>query len=151
MKKPFIAFGALFVLAFAFMAFGGIKRIENHAAIAKSPVFVVAEPDQIIKRTKKSRESFKVTFTYMAAGTSYKIESDYFDTLAEAEAMAAAPVQIAYAKTAPAEGVFKSEFDKRDPGEGTTSALVEAGGIGLVIAILGTIVLLWQFPWFRRA
>lgn len=151
MKKSLIAFVVLFVVGFAFMAFAGIKKIENHVAIAKSPVFVTAEPDQIIKRTKKSRESFKVSFNYMAAGTSYKIESEYFDTLAEAEAMAAAPVQIAYATTAPADGIFKTEFDARDPKEGTTSALVEAGGIGLVIAIIGTIVLLWQFPWFRRA
>lgn len=151
MKKPLIAFGVLFVLAFAVMAFAGIRKIENHVAIAKSPVFVHATAEGITKKTKKGRESFKVTYTYVAAGNSYKIDSEYVDTLAEAETMAGAPVQIAYATTAPADGVFKTEFDQRDPTEGTASALVEAGGIGLVIAIIGTIALLWQFPWFRRA
>lgn len=151
MKKPLITFSALLVLAFTVSAYYEIAKIDTNAAIAKSPAFVVATPEGITTRTKKSRETFQVNFTYEVAGTMYKIDSEWMDTEAEAVALGSKPVQIAYATTAPAEGVFKSEFDRRDPNEGIASALTTAAGLALLGAIIGTLALLWQFPWLRRS
>ena len=151
MKKPLITFVVLLILAFGITAFVEISKIDNHVAIAKSPAFVVATPEGITKKTKKSRETFQVNFTYTVAGTPYKIDSHWMDTEAQAVAFGSTPVQIAYATTAPADGIFKSEFDKRDPKEGMMSALTTAAGLGLLGAFIGTLALLGQFPWLRRS
>ena len=103
MKKPLITFVSLLVLAFGICAFLEISKIGNHAAIAKSPAFVAATPEGITKKTKKSRDTFQVNFTYAAAGSTYKIDSHWMDTEAEAVAFGSGPVQIAYAATAPAD------------------------------------------------
>lgn len=150
MKKPLITFLVVFAIAFGVVATAEINKIDTNVAIAKSPAFVLATPEGITKRTKKSRESFQVNYTYDVAGTSYKKDTDWMDTVAEAEALAATPVQIAYATSKPADGVFKSDYDKRDPNEGMMSALLSAAGFGLLGGIVGTLILLWQFPWLRR-
>ena len=41
------------------------------------------------------------------------------------------------------------KIDARDPNEGILSALLGAGGFGLVAAFIGTLVLLWKFPSLR--
>lgn len=151
MKKPLIAFVVLFALAFGLVVTGEIHKLDTEAAIAKAPVFVVATPAGITKKTKKSRESFQVNYTYTVAGTTYPMDTPFMDTEAEALAMAAAPVEIAYAANAPAMAEFKSDFDKRDPNAGMGGALLTAAGLGLLGAIIGTLVLMWKFPWFRRA
>jgi len=151
MKKPIMTFLALLVLAFGITAFVEISKIGNHAAIAKSPGFVAATPEGITKKTKNSRDTFQVNFTYAAAGSTYKIDSHWMDTQAEALAFGSGPVQIAFATTAPADGIFKREFDQRDPKEGIMSALITAAGLGLLGAFLGTLALLWQLPWLRRS
>ena len=150
MKKPLITFLVVFVLAFGILATVEIQKIDTNVAIAKSPAFVLAAVEGITKKTKKSRETFQVNYSYAVAGTTYKLDTEWLDTVAEAEALAGTAVQIAYATTAPAHGVFKSDFDKRDPKEGIASALVSAAGFGLLGAIIGTLALLWQFPWLRR-
>lgn len=149
MKKPFITFLVLFALAFAVFASINIKKIDTHNAIAKAPAFVLATPEGITKKTKKSRETFQVNYTYAVDGATFKKDTEWFDTVAEAEKMAASPVQIAYPAGKPDDSVFKSEFDARDPNEGILSALLGAGGFGLVAAFIGTLVLLWKFPSLR--
>lgn len=151
MKKPLIAFAVVFAVVFGLLAAMEIGKINNNVAIAKSPAFVLANPAGITKKTKKSRETFQVNYTYAVAGTTYKIDTPWMDTAAEAEALIETPVQVAYATTAPADGVFKSDFDKRDPKEGIPSALATAGGFGLIASLLITLFLAWKFPWLRRA
>ncbi|MDQ1835477.1 hypothetical protein [Massilia scottii] len=112
---------------------------------------MVAKPDGIIKRTKKSRDTYQVKLSYSIAGINYNMDSDWFDTVAEAEALANSPVQIAYDSIKPENAVFRSDFDKRDPNEGTVSALISAGGLGSVMALLLTAVLLYKFPSLRRS
>lgn len=150
MKKPLIAFAVVFAILFGFFATIGIQKINTNAAIAKAPAFVLAEAAGITKKTKKSRETFQVNFTYAVAGATYKIDSDWMDTVAQAEALAASPVEIAYAASAPADGVFKSEFDKRDVTEGVTGAVGKAAGLGFLVAIFATLFLIWKFPVLRR-
>ena len=149
MKKPIITFLVVFAIAFGIVATAEIHKIDTNVAIAKSPAYVLATPEGITKKTKKSRETFQVNYTYTVAGTTYKIDTDWKNTVAEAEAMAATPVQIAYATTAPADGVFKTDFDKRDPNESTAGALASAALFGLFGAIIGTLILLWKFPGLR--
>ncbi len=151
MKKPLLAFAGVFAILFGLFVTIGIQQMNNYAAIAKSPAYVLAAPEGITKKTKKSREKFQVNFSYAVAGTTYKIDSDWMSTVAEAEALAATPVQIAYATTAPADAVFKSDFDKRDAGEGVSSVLGKAAGLGFLLAIVGTLLLIWKFPVLRRA
>jgi hypothetical protein len=151
MKKPLIAFLVVFALAFGLFASIGIEQVNTNVAIAKSPAFVLATPEGITKKTKKSRETFQVNYTYAVAGTTYKLDTDWMSTVAEAEALAATPVQVAYATTAPSHGVFKTDFDKRDPKESIVGALTTAAGIGLLASIFITLVLVWKFPWLRRA
>lgn len=151
MKKPLIAFLVVFAIAFGIFASAEIKKIDTNAAIAKAPVFVLATPEGITKKTKKGRTSFQVNYTYPVAGSSYAIDTDFFDTEAEAMALAETPVQVAYAATRPADGVFKSEFDKRDPNAGMGSAVMSAAAFGLLLSIVVTMVLLWKFPWLRTA
>ncbi|MDQ1924111.1 hypothetical protein [Massilia pseudoviolaceinigra] len=151
MKKPLITFFVVFAIAFGIMAAINIKKIETNVAIAKAPAFVVAKPDGIIKRTKKSRDTYQVKFSYSIAGINYNMDSDWFDTVAEAEALAKSPVQIAYDSIKPENAVFRSDFDKRDPNEVTISALISAGGLGLFMALLLTAVLLYKFPSLRRS
>lgn len=149
MKKPFITFLVLFALAFAIFTAVNIKKIDTHNAIAKSPAFVLATPEGITKKTKKGRVTYQVNYTYAVDGATFKKNTDWFDTVEEAEKMAASPVQIAYPTGKPDDSVFKSEFDTRDPNEGIMSALLNAGGIGLFVALIGTLVLLWKFPSLR--
>jgi hypothetical protein len=149
MKKPLITFLVLFAIVFAVFATANIKKIDTHVAIAKSPVFVLATPEGITKKTKKSRVTYQVNYTYAVDGTTYKRNTEWFDTVEEAEKMAASPVQIAYPTGKPDDSVFKSEFDSRDPNEGMMSALLSAGGIGLFAAFIGTLILLWKFPSLR--
>jgi hypothetical protein len=151
MKKPLIAFVVLFALAFGVVVSGEINKLDTEAAIAKAPVFVLAEPAGITKKTKKGRESYQVNYTYTVAGTSYPMDTAFMSTEAEALAMAASPVQIVYAANTPAVAEFKSDFDSRDPKAGMGGALLTAAGLGLLLAIIGTLVLMWKFPWFRRA
>ncbi len=150
MKKPIITFLVVFAIAFGLIATGEIHKIDNHVAIAKSPAFVLATAEGITKKTKKSRETFQVNYTYAVAGTTYKIDTSWMNSVAEAEAMAATPVQIAYATTAPADGIFKSDFDKRDPTESTAGALGNAAEFGLIGALILTLLLVWKFPSLRR-
>lgn len=150
MKKPVIAFAVIFVAAFALFASEGMDKLDNHAAIEKSPAFVVATPDGIMEKTKKGNKTYQVNYTYVADGKPYKIDTEWFGTAAEAEAMAASQVQVAYATTAPAQGIFKSEYDQRDPKAGKMGAMATAAGTALLAGIIGTLLLLWQFPWFRR-
>lgn len=149
MKKPLITFLVLFALAFAVFTTINIKKIDTHTAIAKSPVFVLATPEGITKKTKKSRVTYQVNYSYAVDGASFKKDTEWFDTVEEAEKMAASPVQIAFATGKPDDSVFKSEFDTRDPKEGILSALLGAAGIGLAMAFVGTLVLLWKFPSLR--
>ncbi|MDM5177939.1 hypothetical protein PO883_12130 [Massilia sp. DJPM01] len=149
MKKPLITFLAVFAIAFAIIATVNIKKIDTNIAIAHAPAFVVAKPDGITKRTKKSRVTYQVNFSYSIAGINYKMDSDWLDTVADAETLASSPVQIAYDSTKPENAVFRSDFDKRDPNEGTVSALISAGGLGLFLALLVTAVLLYKFPSLR--
>jgi hypothetical protein len=150
MKKPLIAFAVVFAILFGLFATIGIQQINTNAAIAKAPAYVLATPEGITKKTKKSRETFQVNFTYAVAGTTYKIDSDWMSTVAEAEALAATPVQIAYAASAPADGVFKSDFDKRDVTESVPGAVSKAAGLGFLLAIFATLFLIWKFPVLRR-
>ncbi len=150
MKKPLIAFAAIFVVAFGMLAAANMGKIDNNAAIAKSPAFVLATPEGIMEKTKKGNKTYQVKYNYMADGKIYKIDTEWFDTAAEAEAMAASPVQVAYATTAPDKGIFKTEFDQRDPKAGKMGAMASAAGTAVIIGILGALALLWQFPWFRR-
>lgn len=66
-------------------------------------------------------------------------------------ALAASPVQIACATTAPADAVFKSGFDQRDAAEGVSAIVGKAAGLGFLLAIVGTLFLVWKFPVLRRA
>ncbi|HEX8613903.1 MAG TPA: hypothetical protein VF800_21715 [Telluria sp.] len=150
MKKPFITFLVLFALAFAVFTAVNIKKVDTHAAIAKSPVFVLAAPEGITKKTKKSRVTYQVNYSYAVDGATFKKDTEWFDTVEEAEKMAASPVQIAFATGKPEDSVFKTEFDTRDPNEGLLSALLGAAGIGLAMAFVGTLILLWKFPSLRR-
>ena len=75
MKKPIMTFLALLVLAFGITAFVEISKIGNHAAIAKSPGFVAATPEGITKKTKKSRDTSQVNYTYAVGGVSYQLRS----------------------------------------------------------------------------
>ena len=149
MKKPILTYLLAFVVAFGFFAFIGIQKIDKNDAIAKSPAYTLATPEGITKKTKKSRVTYQVSYSYEVAGTSYKLNSDWLDT--EAEAMAATPAQVAYATTAPADAMFKSEFDQRDPDESYAGALLKSAGLGLLVALIGTLALMWKFPWLRRA
>ena len=151
MKRALIAFAVVFAIMFGLFATIGIGQMNTNAAIAKSPAYVLATPEGITKKTKKSREKFQVNFSYAVGGTTYKIDSDWMSTVAEAEALAATPVQIAYATTAPADAVFKSDFDKRDVNEGVTGVIGKAAGLGFLLAIVGTLFLIWKFPVLRRA
>ncbi|MCE3605785.1 hypothetical protein LXA47_19565 [Massilia sp. P8910] len=150
MKKPLITFMVVFAIAFGLVAWFNIEKINTNAAIAKSPAYVLATPESITKRTKKGKVTYQVNFSYAAAGASYKMDSHWFDTQEQAQAMANSPVQIAYATDKPADGVFKTDFDQRDPGEGMASALTSAGIIGFFLALLGTAVLLYRIPSLRR-
>ncbi|RSZ58176.1 hypothetical protein HF313_00270 [Massilia atriviolacea] len=150
MKKPLLTFLVLFALAFAVFTWVNIKKIDTHNAIAKSPVFVLATPDGITKKTKKSRVTYQVNYSYIVDGATFKIDTEWFDTPEEAEKMAASPVQVAFATGKPDDSVFKTEFDTRDPKEGIVSAVLGAGAIGFVMALIGTLVLLWKFPSLRR-
>jgi hypothetical protein len=150
MKKSIIAFVVILLAAFGLFAFEGMKSLDNNSAIAKAPITVLAVPEGITKKTKKSRESFQVNFSYTAAGTKYMKDSEWMDTQAQAEALGNSPVQIVYAAAAPAEGIFKSEFDKRDPKAGLMTELLTAAGMALIAALLGTLGLNWYFPWMRR-
>ena len=149
MKKPIIAFLVVFAIAFGIFASAGIHKVNNNLAISKAPVFVLGNPDGITERTKKSRKSYQVNYTYDAGGTTYKLDTDWMDTKEAAMAMADTPVQIAYATATPGDAVFKSEFDARDPNEGIMSALLKAAGIALLAAFGITLVLLWKFPRLR--
>jgi hypothetical protein len=151
MKRSLAAFAAVFAIMFGLFAAIGIQQNSNYAAIAKSPTYVLATPEGITKKTKKSRETFQVNFSYAVAGTTYKIDSGWMNSVAEAEALAATPVQLAYAPAAPADAVFKSEFDKRDAKEGVVDVLGKAAGLGLLLAFVGTLFLIWKFPVLRRA
>ncbi len=150
MKKPFLTFLVLFALAFAFCTWVNIKKIDTHNAIAKSPVFVLATPEGITKRTKKSRVTYQVNYSYTVDGATFKKDTDWFDTVEEAEKMADSPVQIAFATGKPDDSIFKTEYDTRDPKEGIMSAVLAGAGIGLFMAFIGTLVLLWKFPALRR-
>ena len=150
MKRPLITFVAVLVLSLAFFTVIAIQKNNTEGAIAKSPAFVLAEPQGITQKTKKSRETFQVNYTYTVAGATYKMDTAWMETKAEAEAMAAKPLQVAYATTAPAEAIFKSDFDKRDPDAGIASALFRALWIGVLAAVLITLGLLWKFPFLRR-
>lgn len=151
MKKPLITLLVVFAIAFGIFATAEIRKIDTNAAIAKAPVFVVATPDGITKKTKKGRTSFQVNYSYAVSGAQYKIDTKFFSTEEEALAMAAQPVQVAFAASNPNDAVFKSEFDQRDPNAGMSSALTSAAGFGLVASLVVTLVLLWKFPWLRRA
>lgn len=151
MKKPLLAFAVVFAILFGFFVTIGVQEINTNAAIAKAPAYVLATADGITKKTKKSRERFQVNFTYAVAGTSYKIDSEWMSTMAEAEALAATPVQVAYAASAPADGVFKSKFDQRDVSESVAGVVGKAAGLGLLMAILATLFLVWKFPALRTA
>ena len=151
MKRSLVAFAVVFAILFGLFATIGIQKNHTNAAIAKSPAYVLATPEGITKKTKKSRETFQVNFVYVVAGTTYKIDSDWKSSIAEAEALAASPVQVAYAPTAPADAVFKSDFDNRDKNEGMTDVLGKAAGLGFLLAIVGTLFLIWKFPVLRRA
>lgn len=151
MKKPLIAFAAVFALVFGFFVFIEMEKIDTEAAIAKAPAFVTASPEGVTKRTKKGRESFQINYTYEVAGNKYTKNSEWFDTEAEAMKSAEKPVEIAYAKDAPATSEFKSEFDQRDPNAGLVSAMKDAAGFGLLAALFLTLVLVWKFPWLRTA
>jgi hypothetical protein len=142
MKRSLVAFAVVFAIMFGMFATIGIKQNSNFAAIAKAPSYVLATPEGITKKTKKSRETFQVNFTYAVAGTTYKIDSGWMNSVAEAEALAA---------SAPADGVFKTEFDGRDAGEGMMDVLGKALGLGFLLAIVGTLFLVWKFPALRRA
>ena len=87
----------------------------------------------------------------MAAGTTYKIDSRWMDLESEAVAFGSRTVQVAYATTAPANAIFKSEFDQRHPHENALSALVAAAGMGLLVAFIGTLALVGPALWLRRA
>lgn len=150
MKKPFLTFLVLFALAFTFFTWIGIKKVDTHNAIAKSPVFVLATPEGITKKTKKSRVTYQVNYSYTVDGANFTIDTDWFDTVEEAEKMAASPVQIAFATGKPDDAIFKTEFDTRDPNEGILTALLSGAGLGLFVAFIGTLVLLWKFPILRR-
>ncbi|NHZ79156.1 DUF3592 domain-containing protein [Massilia sp. CCM 8695] len=150
MKKPFITFLLVFAIAFGAVAWFNIEKINTNAAIAKSPVYVLATPEGITKKTKKGKVTYQVNFSYSDAGATYKKDSHWFDTVEQAEALASSPVQIAFATNKPADAVFKTEFDQRDPGEGMGSALTTAGMIGFFLALLGTAVLLYRVPSLRR-
>jgi hypothetical protein len=149
MKKPLITFAVVFAIAFGIFASIGIKKLNNNAAIAKAPSYVLATPNGITKKTKKGRETFQVNYTYAVAGTDYKIDTHWMSSESEAVAMADTPVQVAYAATAPAEAIFKSEFDKRDPHESMAGAIGGAAGIGFLLSIFLTLVLIWKFPILR--
>jgi hypothetical protein len=151
MKRTVATFAAVFAIMFGLFATIGIQQNSNYAAIAKSPAYVLATPEGITKKTKKSRETFQVNFSYAVAGTTYKIDSGWMNSVAEAEALAATPVQLAYAPTAPADAVFKSDFDKRDAHEGMVDVLGKAAGLGLLLGLVGTLLLIWKFPVLRRA
>jgi hypothetical protein len=151
MKKPLIAFLVVFFLAFGLFSSIGIEQVNTNVAIAKSPAFVLATPEGITKKTKKSKETFQVNYTYAVAGATYKLDTDWMSTVAEAEALAATPVHVAYATTAPSHGVFKTDFDKRDPKESIMGAIITAAGIALLASIFITLLLVWKFPWLRRA
>ena len=150
MKKPFLTFLVLFALVFGFFTWIGIKQADTHNAIAKSPVFVLATPEGITKKTKKSRVTYQVNYSYAVDGANFTKDTDWFDTVEEAEKMAASPVQIAFAAGKPDDAIFKTEFDTRDPSEGILSTLLRAAGLGLFVAFGGTLVLLWKFPFLRR-
>lgn len=151
MKRPLLTFAVVFAILFGLFATIGIGQINTHVAIAKSPAYVLATPEGMTKKTKKGRETFQINYTYAVAGATYKIDSAWLKTEAEAEALANAPVQVAYATTAPADGVFKSEFDQRDPNESIPGALAKACGLGFLLAIVGTLLLIWKYPVLRRA
>ncbi len=151
MKKPLIAFLVVFAVAFGMFATAEIKKLDTTAAIAEAPAFVLASPEGITKRTKKGRTSFQVNYSYAVQGASYAIDTAFFDTEEQAMAVAAAPMEVAYAVTAPADGVFRSEFDKRDPSAGMGSAVLSAAGFGLLLSIVLTLVMVWKFPWLRTA
>ena len=150
MKRPLITFAVVLVSALAFFSVIAVQQNNTEGAIAKSPGFVLAEPQGITKKTKKSRETFQVNYTYAVDGVSYKMDTGWMETVAEAEAMAASPVQIAYAKSSPGEAIFKNDFDKRDPDAGIGSTLFRVVWTGLLASVLITLGLLWQVPWLRR-
>lgn len=151
MKRSLAVFALVFAILFGLFATIGIQKNHTNAAIAKSPAYVLATPDGITKKTKKSRETFQVNFSYVVAGTTYKIDSDWKGSMAAAEALAATPVQLVYATTSPADAAFKSDFDKRDQNEGMSDVLGKAAGLGFLLAIFGTLFLIWKFPVLRRA
>lgn len=150
MKKPLIAFLVVFLLAVGLVAWFKIDEMQTYNTIAKSPAFVVATPEGITKKTKKGREEFQINFIYTVAGNNYPIDSTFMDTEAEAMEFAAKPVEVAYATTAPATAVFKTAYDKRDTSQGMGSLILEALGFGFLLSLLGTAVLLYQFPSLRR-
>lgn len=151
MKKPLIAFLVVFAIAFGIFAMAEMNKIDTTSAIVKSPAVIVAIPDGITKKTKKGRTSFQVNYTYAVAGTKYAIDTEFFDTEAEAMALAKVPVQVIYPTTAPDQGIFKTEFDRRDPNAGMGGAVLSAAGFGLLLSVVMTLVLVWKFPWMRTA
>lgn len=151
MKRSLAAFAAIFAVLFGLFVTIGIRENHTNAAIAKSPAYVLATPDGITKKTKKGRETFQVNFSYVVAGSTYKIDSDWKSSMAAAEALAATPVQVVYATTSPADAAFKSDFDKRDINQSTSDVLRKAAGLGFLLAIFATLFLVWKFPVLRRA
>lgn len=149
MTKPLITFLLAFAFVFGVVATVKIRENATNAAIAKAPVYVLATPDGITKKTRKGRTSFQVNYTYVAAGATHTIDTDFFSTEAEAMAMTESPVQVAYAAGNPAQAAFKSEFDKRDPNAGMAGVLGMAAAFGLGLGLLLTLGLLWKYPWLR--
>ncbi|NHZ33041.1 DUF3592 domain-containing protein [Massilia rubra] len=150
MKKPFLTLLVTFVGFFAAFVLMNIKKIDTHSAIAKAPVFVLATPEGITKKTKKLSTSYQVNYTYAVDGATYKIDTDWVKTVEQAEKMASEPVQVAFAAGKPDNGIFKTEYDTHDRSESVWGAILMAAGMGLVAAAGFTLVLLWKFPWLRR-
>ncbi|MCY0913624.1 hypothetical protein [Massilia antarctica] len=149
MKNPYATFLGIFALLFAFFASIAATQFHTNDVVAKSPAYVLATAERISQKTRNNDVTYQVNFSYVVDGTTYKKDTQWLKTLAQAESLAASPVEIAYPTTAPAKGIFRSDFDKRDLAESLGSAIWSALKWALCFSILATLFFLWKYPSLR--
>ena len=150
MKKPLFLFLAIFATAAWFLGSSGMDEVNLHTAIAKATAYAEAVPEGITEIKRKRSTSYRVNYVYQVAGANYKVDSGSMNKDQAVAALGAGNVQVAYASTAPSKALLKADFDRRDPNESISGALVTAAGIALLIGIFAALLLSWRFGWLSR-
>jgi hypothetical protein len=151
MKKPVVVFLLVFALALGIFTWIEYSDTSTHAAIEKSPAYATAVADGMTKKTRRLKASYQVNFSYEVDGIRYKLDTGYMDE-SDAQALMANPgVQIAYATSEPGTAVLKSEYDARESDQSFSGALGKSFMLSLMMALVATAVILFQYPSLRRS